>query len=86
MPRQFDNRNSWLDDKGQPLVGRVKFCKLHTTILDNFWDITGNVPIQNPMYTNQQGQLMQQVFLSDKDLTVRFEKYIGHGRMQDDEN
>lgn len=84
--RQFDSRYSWLDDKGQPLVGRVKFCKLHTTVLENIWNITGNVPLQNPMYTNQLGQLMQQVFLADKDYTIRFEKYIGHSRMQDDED
>lgn len=84
--REFDLRNSWLDDNGNPLVGRVKFCKLHTTELENIYDITGEVVLSNPMLTNNLGQLDVQVFLSDKDYTVRFEQYIGHGRMEDDDN
>lgn len=84
--REFDNRNSWLDDKGQPLVGRVKFCRLHTNELENIYDITGEVVLSNPQFTNNIGQLVNQVFLDDKDYSVRFEKYIGNGRMEDDED
>ena len=40
--RMFDNRNSWLDDEGKPLLGRVKFCKLHMTTLENIYNINGN--------------------------------------------
>lgn len=81
--RQFSNRNSWLDEKGNPLVGRVKFCALHTSTPENIYDFEGTV-LDNPMFTNNIGQLMNQVFLADKAYTVRFEKYIGNGRMEDD--
>ena len=61
--RQFDNRTSWLDNEGKPLAGRVKFCKFHTTELENIYNVTGNVPLDNPMFTNTLGQLNNQVFL-----------------------
>lgn len=84
--RMFDIKNSWLDDEGKPLIGRVKFCKLHTTVLENVYDNQGYV-CNNPMYTNTIGQLDSQVFLKDNtDYTVRFEKYIGNGDMSEDQD
>jgi hypothetical protein len=84
--RQFDNKNSWLDLDGKPLAGRVKFCKLHTTELENIYDNQGNLS-DNPIFTNTIGQLNWQVFLADnKDYTIRFEKYIGNGDMTEDED
>lgn len=84
--RMFDNKNSWLDDDGKPLLGRVKFCKLHTTVLENVYDNQGYV-CNNPMFTNTIGQLDSQVFLKDNtDYTVRFEKYIGNGDMSEDQD
>lgn len=84
--RMFDNRNSWLDNEGKPLVGRVKFCKLHTTVLENIYNMNGTVVLANPQYTNTIGQLERQVFLKDKtDYTVRFEKYVGNGDMSEDQ-
>lgn len=85
--RQFDNRTSWLDNEGKPLAGRVKFCKFHTTELENIYNVNGNVPLDNPMFTNTLGQLNNQVFLSDNtNYTVRFEKYVGNGDMTEDED
>lgn len=84
--RQLDNRNSWLDDKGQPLVGKVLFCRLHTTTPENVYNINGTVVLSNPMYTNNIGQLNTQVFLADKDYSVRFYKYVGTSSMEDDDN
>lgn len=85
--RQFDNKNSWLDLDGKPLAGRVKFCKFHTTELENIYNVNGNVPLDNPMFTNTLGQLNNQVFLSDNtNYTVRFEKYVGNGDMTEDED
>lgn len=85
--RMFDNRNSWLDDEGKPLLGRVKFCKLHTTVLENIYNMNGTVVYANPQYTNTIGQLQNQVFLKDNtDYTVRFEKYIGNGDMSEDQD
>ena len=84
--RMFDNKNSWLDDDGKPLLGRVKFCKLHTTVLENIYDNQGYV-CNNPMFTNTIGQLDSQVFLKDNtDYTIRFEKYIGNGDMSEDQD
>ena len=84
--RQFDNKNSWLDLDGKPLAGRVKFCRLHTTELENIYDNQGNLS-DNPIFTNTIGQLNWQVFLADnKDYTIRFEKYIGNGDMTEDED
>ena len=85
--RMFDKRTSWLDDEGKPLVGRVKFCKLHTTILENIYNMNGTVVYANPQYTNTIGQLHYQVFLKDNtDYTVRFEKYVGNGDMTEDQD
>lgn len=85
--RMFDKRTSWLDDEGKPLVGRVKFCKLHTTILENIYNMNGTVVYANPQYTNTIGQLQYQVFLKDNtDYTVRFEKYVGNGDMTEDQD
>ena len=84
--RQFDNKNSWLDLDGKPLAGRVKFCRLHTTELENIYDNQGNLS-DNPIFTNTIGQLNWQVFLADnKNYTVRFEKYVGNGDMTEDED
>lgn len=82
--RQFDLKNNWLDLEGKPLAGRVSFCKLHTTELENIYDVSGNV-LDNPIFTNTIGQLVQQVFLKDRtDYTVRFEQYVGNGDMMTD--
>lgn len=82
--RMFDLRNSWLDNDGKPLAGRISFCKLHTTVPENVFDISGT-PLDNPVYTNTIGQLVDQVFLADRtDYTVRFEKYVGNGDMMTD--
>lgn len=85
--RMFDKRTSWLDDEGKPLIGRVKFCKLHTTILENIYNMNGTVVYANPQYTNTIGQLQRQIFLKDNtDYTVRFEKYVGNGDMTEDQD
>lgn len=84
--KMFDIRDSWLDLAGNPLIGRVKFCKLHTTVLENIYDYQG-AALSNPIFTNTIGQLSKQVFLQDKtDYTVIFEKYIGNGDFTDDQN
>lgn len=84
--RNFDNRNSWLDHDGLPLIGRLRFCKLHTTVPENIYDKDGNV-LANPVFTNTIGQTVHQVFLQDNtDYTIYFEKYTGVADMTTDEN
>ena len=87
MNRPFDFKWTWLDDEGKPLAGKVEFCKLHTTVLENIYDNQG-YPAENPIFTEvQTGQLVHQVFLKDKtDYTVRWYKYIGNGDMTEDQN
>jgi len=85
--RMFDLRNSYLDDEGKPLVGRIRFCKFHTTVLENIYNVNGNIPLPNPMFTNTIGQTNYQVFLKDNtDYTVRFDKYVGNGDMSEDQD
>lgn len=87
MNRPFDFKWTWLDDEGKPLAGKVEFCKLHTTVLENIYDNQG-YPASNPVFTEvQTGQLVHQVFLKDKtDYTVRWYKYVGNGDMTEDQN
>lgn len=84
--RPFDYKESWLDNDGKPLAGRVSFCKLHTTIQEEIFDNQG-YPMDNPVLTTTNGQLFAQVFLKDHtDYTVRFEKYVGEGDMSEDQD
>ena len=87
MNRPFDFKWTWLDDEGKPLAGKVEFCKLHTTVLENIYDNQG-YPAENPIFTEvQTGQLVHQVFLKDKtDYTVRWYKYVGNGDMTEDQD
>lgn len=82
--RAFDQRNSYLDDEGKPLIGRVSFYKKGTNVLETITDVAGS-SLANPVYTNTLGQLVYQVYLQDyTDYTVKFEKYIGNGDFTDD--
>lgn len=83
--RAFDSRNSWLDNSGLPLAGRISFCRLHTTEPESIYDAAGT-ELPNPIFTNTVGQPVQQVFLKDNaDYTVRFEKYVGVADMTEDQ-
>lgn len=82
--RVYSNSQSWLDLNGDPLVGRVTFYKFHTTTPEVITDVNGT-PLANPVFTNQIGQLIHDVFLkNDTDYTVYFEKYIGNASMEND--
>ena len=82
--RNFDESQTWLDNNGQPLIGRLTFYKLHTSEIAQIYNVNGTA-IANPVFTNTIGQTVYQVFLdNDIDYTVEFEKYIGNGIMQDD--
>lgn len=82
--RAFDQRNSYLDDEGKPLIGRVSFYKKGTNVLETITDVAGS-SLANPVYTNTLGQLVYQVYLQDyTDYTIKFEKYIGNGDFTDD--
>ena len=86
--RSFDNWQVLFDGNGNPLYGRVTFYKLHTTELLSIYNEDGTVPLQNPMPTSQYGITDVQVFLQDKDYTIKLEKWTGRGAMMtvDDPN
>lgn len=73
--RQFDTYQSYLDNIGGPLVGRVRFCKLDGSSA-SIYDSDGN-PLTNPILTDSSGRTAVQVFLDDHDYLVFFEKYVG---------
>lgn len=81
--REFQNGNSFHNNEGKLLVGRVTFYKKGTSVKESIYNNDGAV-IANPIYTNQIGQTAQQVFLGDTDYTISFEQYIGNGNMETD--
>lgn len=81
--RPFQKGNSFHDDEGNLLHGRVIFYKRDTSTKQDIYDVDGNV-LANPIYTNDLGQTSQQVFLDDVDYLVSFERYIGDGNMETD--
>lgn len=84
--RNFDASQSWLDNEGKPLIGRLTFYKLHTSEIAQIYNVNGTA-IANPVFTNTIGQTVHQVFLdNDIDYTVSFDKYIGNASMEDDED
>lgn len=77
--RQFDSWVSYLDNDGNLLHGKIRFCRKGTTdnviIYDN-----DETPLRNPAFTDILGRTEHQVFLEDDaDVTAYFYKYIGTG-------
>lgn len=84
--RNFSCSQNWHDLDGNLLIGRVHFYRFHTTVYEEIFDVNGT-RLANPVFTNQIGQLVHDVFLkNDTDYTVYFEKYIGNGSMENDNN
>lgn len=80
--RQFDTYQSYLDNVGDVLVGRVRFCNLDGSMA-SIYDVNGN-PLGNPILTDNSGRISSQVFLDDHDYLVFFEKYVGHASMTEE--
>lgn len=79
--RQFDSWVSYLDNDGNLLHGKIRFCRKGTTdnviIYDN-----DETPLRNPAFTDILGRTEHQVFLEDDaDVTAYFYRYIGTGDM-----
>ena len=79
--RAFDNWNSYLDNDGNLLHGKIRFCKKGTTddiVIRN----SDGTPIRNPEFTDMLGRTEYQVFVdSSANVTAYFYKYIGTGDM-----
>ena len=77
--REFDSWNSYLDNDGNPLHGKVRFCKLGTTDNIAIYDADG-VALQNPMPTDILGRTARQVFFgTGENVSAYFYKYVGSG-------
>lgn len=82
--RQFDNLQSYLDNLGEPFIGRARFCNVIGEP-QKVKDCDGNV-IDSVVYTDSSGRLSVQVFLDDVDYKVVFEKYTGESNMAEDDD
>lgn len=79
--RAWDNWSSYLDNDGNLLHGKIRFCHRGTTDNIDIFDRDGN-PIRNPEFTDALGRTQFQVFLKgEDDVTAYFYKYVGSGEM-----
>ena len=77
--REFDSWNSYLDNDGNPLHGKVRFCRRSTTDNIAITDAEG-VALPNPMPTDILGRTSQQVFFgTGENVSAYFYKYVGSG-------
>ena len=80
--RAWDNWNSYLDNDGNLLHGKIRFCSQGTTDNIAIYNTDG-IPVRNPEYTDSLGRTQYQVFMSSEvNATVYFYKYIGSGEME----
>lgn len=79
--RAWDNWNSYLNNDGKLIHGKVRFCRKGTTDNVVIYDRDGQ-PIRNPEFTDILGRTEYQVFLNNPDnVTAYFYQYIGTGDM-----
>lgn len=79
--RNWDNWDSYLDNDGNLLHGKVRFCKKGTTENIVIKNSDGD-PLSNPILTDILGRTEYQVFLDTReDVSAYFYRYIGSGEM-----
>ena len=79
--RSFDNWISYLNNDGNLLHGKIRFCKQGTTENVVIYN-SDETPIRNPEFTDMLGRTEYQVFVdSDANVTAYFYQYIGSGDM-----
>lgn len=87
--RQLGAFVSYLDNVGNPLVGRVRFFDTNQepALVYNLDNGTNRyIEAGSIVFTNSSGQVEPQVFLADHDYIVVFEKYVGAGTMAEDDD
>lgn len=84
MSRAWDNWNSYLDNDGNLLHGKIRFCRKGTTDDIVIYNSDGT-PIRNPEFTDMLGRTEYQVFVENADnVSAYFYRYIGAGDMTTD--
>lgn len=80
--RAFDNWNSYLNNDGNLLHGKIRFCNKGTTDNIAIYNRDG-IAIRNPEYTDIIGRTEYQVFVDNvENVTAYFYQYIGTGEME----
>lgn len=82
--RNFDNRDRYSDLHGKPLHGCVQFMPKDGNTPLTVFDSDGT-PLSNPIVTDILGRTEQQVFVNS-DVIAYMYKYIGNGRLSDEES
>ena len=77
--RAWDNWNSYLDNDGNLLHGKIRFCRKGTTDDVPILDRDGTA-VRNPAFTDMLGRTERQVFV-EGNVTAYFYKYVGSGQM-----
>lgn len=81
MSRAWDNWNSYLDNDGNLLHGKIRFCNKGTTDNVTIYN-SDDIAIRNPEFTDLLGRTEYQVFIeNDANVSAYFYKYIGTGDM-----
>lgn len=75
--RQLDAFQSYFDNEGKFLIGRLRFCTTQS-VPTNVYDVDGT-SIGTEVTTTASGRLSQEVFLSDIDYLIYVDKWIGEG-------
>lgn len=83
MFRNFDNRDRYYDLERNPLQGCVQFMVKDGSTVANIYD-SDETPISNPQLTDILGRTQQQVFV-DSEVIAYMYKYVGDGRLADQE-
>lgn len=79
--RAWDNWNSYLDNDGNLLHGKVRFCNRGTTEDIAIYNSDG-IAVRNPEFTDMLGRTEYQVFVDNvENVTAYFYRYIGTGDM-----
>ena len=79
--RAFDSWNSYLDNDGNLLHGKIRFCKKGTTTDIIIYNRDG-IAIRNPEFTDRLGRTEYQVFVENvENVTAYFYQYIGSDDM-----
>ena len=82
--RQFDTLQSYLDNDGNPLVGRARFCD-ESGRLKRVMDVFGKTA-DSVVFTDASGRMSRQVFLEDSDYVVFFDRYDGDANPYTDDD
>lgn len=83
--RNWDNHNSYVDNDGHLLHGKIRFCQRGTTTDIAIYN-SDNDPLTNPIMTDSIGRTLYQVYYPNKtDVTAYFYKYVGDGTWESED-